>query len=103
MFHPSVSLPVPTKAKVEVVSQQQPKDEAPEQLSSYLEEGDLHLEQTDCLREPKALGIHKVQTPEAINGGSHQGVCEVLYTAGVGKWPLFSLRECVCLSITDHA
>uniref|UniRef100_A0A3Q2ZN38 Microtubule-associated protein n=1 Tax=Kryptolebias marmoratus TaxID=37003 RepID=A0A3Q2ZN38_KRYMA len=57
--------PVAPEAKVEVVSQQQPEEEeeAPE------EEGAFHLEQTDCLREP-----HKVQTPEAVNGGSHQGV-----------------------------
>ncbi|XP_037829800.1 microtubule-associated protein 2 isoform X2 [Kryptolebias marmoratus] len=55
--------PVAPEAKVEVVSQQQPEEEeeAPE------EEGAFHLEQTDCLREP-----HKVQTPEAVNGGSHQ-------------------------------
>lgn len=66
--------------KVEVVSQQQDEDEeAPEEPNSYLEEvaheqpGDLLLEQTDYLTEPQALGCQQAQTPEVLNGGSHQG------------------------------
>uniref|UniRef100_A0A1A8L3S9 Microtubule-associated protein n=1 Tax=Nothobranchius pienaari TaxID=704102 RepID=A0A1A8L3S9_9TELE len=77
--------PVAQEEKVEGVSQQQHEEEeeeleAPEEPSSNQEEvsheqpGVLHLEQTDCLGEPQALGIHKVQTPKAINGGGHQGV-----------------------------
>ncbi|XP_054603624.2 microtubule-associated protein 2 isoform X3 [Nothobranchius furzeri] len=74
--------PVAQEEKVEGVSQQQHEEEeeleAPEEPSSNQEEvsheqpGVLHLEQTDCLGEPQALGIHKVQTPKAINGGGHQ-------------------------------
>ncbi|XP_045915036.1 microtubule-associated protein 2-like [Micropterus dolomieu] len=72
--------PVAQEDKVEVVSQQQDEDEeAPEEPNSYLEEvaheqpGDLLLEQTDYLTEPQALGCQQAQTPEVLNGGSHQG------------------------------
>lgn len=66
--------------KVEVVSQQQDEDEeeAPEEPHSYPEEvayeqpGDSLLEQTDYLTEPQALGYQQAQTPEVLNGGSHQ-------------------------------
>lgn len=90
----------PKQAKVEVVSHQQPDEEAPEELSSYHKEGGLHLEQTDCLREPQALDNHKVQTPEAINGGSHQGVCgSVCCSGNIYTFPF----ESTCLSATDCA
>ncbi|XP_077956300.1 uncharacterized protein LOC120827560 isoform X25 [Gasterosteus aculeatus] len=65
--------------KVEVVSQQQDEEEAPEEPPSYQEEvackqsGDLSLEQADYLTEPQALGSQQVQTPEVLNGGSHEG------------------------------
>lgn len=65
--------------KIEVVSQQQDEEEAPEEPSTYQEEvayeqpGDLLLEQTDYLIEPQALGSQQAQTPEVLNGGSHQG------------------------------
>lgn len=67
--------------KVEVVSQLQDEDEeeAPEEPNSYPEEvayeqpGDLLLEQGDYLTEPQALGCQEAQTPEVLNGGSHQG------------------------------
>lgn len=66
--------------KVEVVSQQQDEDEeeAPEEPNSYPEEvayeqpGDMLLEQTDYLTELQALGCQQAQTPEVLNGGSHQ-------------------------------
>lgn len=68
--------------KIEVVSQQHDEDEeeeAPEEPHSYPEEvayeqpGDLLLEQRDYLSEPQALGCQPAQTPEVLNGGSHQG------------------------------
>uniref|UniRef100_A0A3P8PBC7 Microtubule-associated protein n=1 Tax=Astatotilapia calliptera TaxID=8154 RepID=A0A3P8PBC7_ASTCA len=66
--------------QVEVVSQQQDeKEEAPEELNSHQEDvtyeqpRDLLLEQTNYLTEPQALGFQQAQTPEALNGGSHQG------------------------------
>ncbi|XP_031707736.1 microtubule-associated protein 2-like isoform X2 [Anarrhichthys ocellatus] len=69
--------PVAQEDKVEVVSQQQEEEEeeeAPEELHSYQEEvADLLLEQTDYLTEPQALGCQQAQTPEVLNGGSHQG------------------------------
>lgn len=72
--------PVAQDDKVEVVSQQQDeKEEAPEELNSHQEDvtyeqpRDLLLEQTDYLTEPQALGFQQAQTPEALNGGSHQG------------------------------
>uniref|UniRef100_A0A668UDX1 Microtubule-associated protein n=1 Tax=Oreochromis aureus TaxID=47969 RepID=A0A668UDX1_OREAU len=72
--------PVAQDDKVEVVSQQQDeKEEAPEELNSHQEDvtyeqpRDLLLEQTDYLTEPQALGCQQAQTPEALNGGSHQG------------------------------
>ncbi|KAK9523942.1 hypothetical protein VZT92_017819 [Zoarces viviparus] len=71
--------PVAQEDKVEVVSQQQEEEEAPEEPHSYQEEvackqpGDLLLEQTDYLTEPQALGCQQAQTPEVLNGGSHQG------------------------------
>ncbi|KAL6115320.1 map2 [Pungitius sinensis] len=67
--------PVAQEDKVEVVSQQQDEEEPP----SYQEEvackqpGDLPLEQTDYLTEPQALGSQQAQTPEVLNGGSHEG------------------------------
>ncbi|KAM6893481.1 uncharacterized protein FYW49_019846 [Xenentodon cancila] len=70
--------PVAQEDKVKVVSQPQDKEEAPEEPSSYQEEvaheqpGHMLLEQTNYLAEPQALGFQQVQTPEAINGGSHQ-------------------------------
>uniref|UniRef100_A0A3P9CC26 Microtubule-associated protein 2 n=1 Tax=Maylandia zebra TaxID=106582 RepID=A0A3P9CC26_9CICH len=72
--------PVAQDDKVEVVSQQQDeKEEAPEELNSHQEDvtyeqpRDLLLEQTNYLTEPQALGFQQAQTPEALNGGSHQG------------------------------
>ncbi|KAF1371873.1 hypothetical protein PFLUV_G00273880 [Perca fluviatilis] len=68
--------PVAQEDKVEVVSQQQYEEE--EEPHNYQEEvayeqpGDLLLEQTDYLTEPQALGCQKAQTPEVLNGGSHQ-------------------------------
>uniref|UniRef100_A0A3P8PBC6 Microtubule-associated protein n=1 Tax=Astatotilapia calliptera TaxID=8154 RepID=A0A3P8PBC6_ASTCA len=72
--------PVAQDDQVEVVSQQQDeKEEAPEELNSHQEDvtyeqpRDLLLEQTNYLTEPQALGFQQAQTPEALNGGSHQG------------------------------
>ncbi|XP_037618128.1 microtubule-associated protein 2-like isoform X3 [Sebastes umbrosus] len=74
--------PVAQEDKVEVVSQQQDEEEeekAPEEPHSYQEEvayeqpAALLLEQTDYLTEPQALGCQQAQTPEVLNGGSHQG------------------------------
>lgn len=71
--------------KVEVVSHQQDEDEdedeeeAPEEPHCYPDDvayeqpGDSLLEQTDYLTEPQALGFQQAQTPEVLNGGSHQG------------------------------
>lgn len=65
--------------KIEGLSQQQDEEEAPEEPNTYQEEvtyeqpGDLLLEQTDYLTEPQALGCQQAQTPEVLNGGSHQG------------------------------
>lgn len=82
--------------KVEVVNQQQDEDEeeAPEEPHSYPEEvtyeqpGDLLLEQTDYLTELQALGCQQAQTPEVLNGGSHQGE-QILSQKGVcGFWVL---------------
>lgn len=73
MCHPSLL----KEDKVEVVSQQHYEEE--EEPHNYQEEvayeqpGDLLLEQTDYLTEPQALGYQKAQTPEVLNGGSHQG------------------------------
>lgn len=76
--------PVAQEDKVEVVSafsveeQQQDEEEAPEEPDSYQEEvtyeqpRDLLLEQTDIVTEPQALGFQQAQTPEVLNGGSHQ-------------------------------
>lgn len=66
--------------QVEVVSQQQEVQEevqeAPEEAHSYQEEVAYEqpgaLEQTDYLSEPQALGYQQAQTPEVLNGGSHQ-------------------------------
>uniref|UniRef100_A0A671WYA5 Microtubule-associated protein n=1 Tax=Sparus aurata TaxID=8175 RepID=A0A671WYA5_SPAAU len=77
--------PVAQEDKVEVVSHQQDEDEdedeeeAPEEPHCYPDEvayeqpGDSLLEQTDYLTEPQALGFQQAQTPEVLNGGSHQG------------------------------
>lgn len=65
--------------KIEVVSQQQEEEEAPEEPSNYQEEvtyeqpADLLLEQSDYLTEPQALSCQQAQTPEVLNGGSHEG------------------------------
>lgn len=64
--------------KVEVVGQQQDEEEeeAPEEPGGYPEEvayGDSLLEQSGYLTEPQALGCQQAQTPEVLNGGSHQG------------------------------
>ncbi|KAL3045843.1 hypothetical protein OYC64_013988 [Pagothenia borchgrevinki] len=72
--------PVAQEDKVEVVSQQQElqeeEKEAPEESHSYQEEVAYEqpgaLEQTDYLSEPQALGYQQAQTPEVLNGGSHQ-------------------------------
>ncbi|KAM7365638.1 hypothetical protein PAMP_016555 [Pampus punctatissimus] len=76
--------PVAQEDKVEVVSafsveeQQQDEEEAPEEPDSYQEEvtyeqpGDSLLEQTDFVTEPQALGFQQAQTPEVLNGESHQ-------------------------------
>uniref|UniRef100_UPI003AAF4E08 uncharacterized protein n=1 Tax=Centroberyx gerrardi TaxID=166262 RepID=UPI003AAF4E08 len=76
--------PVAQEEKVEVVSapsveeQQEDEEEAPEELHSYQEEvtyeqpGDLLLEQADFVTEPQALACQQAQTPEVLNGGSHQ-------------------------------
>uniref|UniRef100_A0A3P8T3U4 Microtubule-associated protein n=1 Tax=Amphiprion percula TaxID=161767 RepID=A0A3P8T3U4_AMPPE len=71
--------PVAQDDKVELFSQLQDEEEAPEELDNYQEEvtyeqpGDLLLEQTEFLAKPQALGCQQAQTPEALNGGSHQG------------------------------
>uniref|UniRef100_A0A4W6FDC7 Microtubule-associated protein n=1 Tax=Lates calcarifer TaxID=8187 RepID=A0A4W6FDC7_LATCA len=71
--------PVAQEDKIEGLSQQQDEEEAPEEPNTYQEEvtyeqpGDLLLEQTDYLTEPQALGCQQAQTPEVLNGGSHQG------------------------------
>ncbi|XP_047432512.1 microtubule-associated protein tau-like isoform X8 [Mugil cephalus] len=70
--------PVAQEDKVEVVSRHQEQEQAQEEPGSYQEEvayeqpGDSLLEQTDYLTEPQALGCPQAQTPEALNGGSHQ-------------------------------
>lgn len=78
MSHPCVSSPLLKEDKIEVLSQQQDEEEAPEGPGTYQEEvtyeqpGDLLLEQADYLTEPQALGFQQAQTPEVLNGGSHQ-------------------------------
>lgn len=68
-----------TEDKLGVVSQSQDEEEALEEPSTYQEEvadeqpGEMLLEKTDYLREPQAMGFQEAQTPEALNGGSHQG------------------------------
>lgn len=89
--------------KVEVVSQQQDEDEeeAPEEPHSYPEEvtyeqpGDLLLEQTDYLTEPQALGFQQAQTPEVLNGGSHQGEHSPSQTGVCGFMGLCECTLCV--------
>ncbi|KAE8278522.1 Microtubule-associated protein 2 [Larimichthys crocea] len=94
--------PVAQEDKVEVVSQQQDEDgeEAPEEPHSYPEEvayerpGDSLLEQADYLTEPQALGCQPAQTPEVLNGGSHQGsLSEMLDLAGDLPRPSLERRE----------
>ncbi|XP_029031125.3 microtubule-associated protein 2-like [Betta splendens] len=64
--------PVAQEDQIEVVSQQQDEEVAPEEPSTYQKEvvykqpGILRLEQTDYLSEPQT-------TPELLNGGGHQG------------------------------
>ncbi|XP_032412261.1 microtubule-associated protein 2-like isoform X6 [Xiphophorus hellerii] len=60
--------PLGQEEKVEVVSQRPPVEEV-----AYEQPGDLHVKQTDCLRESQALGYQRTQTPEAVNGGDHHG------------------------------
>lgn len=49
-----------------------------EECSSYPEgvaheqPGDMLLEQTDDLTDPQVLGCQEAQTPEVLNGGSHE-------------------------------
>lgn len=65
---------LPKDDKVEVVSQQQ--DEEPNSYQAdvtFEQPKDLLLEQADYLTEPQALGCLQAQTPEALNGGNHQG------------------------------
>ncbi|XP_035485530.2 microtubule-associated protein tau isoform X2 [Scophthalmus maximus] len=68
--------PVAQEGKVEVGDEDE--EEAPEGPSNHQEEvtyeqpADLLLEQTDYLAEPQALGCQQAQTPEVLNGGSHQ-------------------------------
>ncbi|XP_041834526.1 microtubule-associated protein 2-like isoform X2 [Melanotaenia boesemani] len=71
--------PVAQEDKLGVVSQSQDEEEAREEPSTYQEEvayeqpGEMLLEKTDYLREPQAMGFQEAQTPEVLNGGSHQG------------------------------
>uniref|UniRef100_A0A3P9PSB6 Microtubule-associated protein n=1 Tax=Poecilia reticulata TaxID=8081 RepID=A0A3P9PSB6_POERE len=58
--------PLAQEEKVDVVSQRPPVEDV-----AYEQPGDLHVEQTDCLRESQALGYQRTQTPEAVNGGDH--------------------------------
>ncbi|KAM4538242.1 uncharacterized protein V3H82_023963 isoform 7-T8 [Fundulus diaphanus] len=60
--------PVAQEEKVDIVSQRPALEEV-----AYGQPGDLHLEQTDCLSDPQALGSQKAHTPDSINGGDHQG------------------------------
>ncbi|XP_023185040.1 microtubule-associated protein 2 isoform X3 [Xiphophorus maculatus] len=60
--------PLGQEEKVEVVSQRPPVEEVASE-----QPGDLHVKQTDCLRESQALGYQRTQTPEAVNGGDHHG------------------------------
>ncbi|XP_030012084.1 microtubule-associated protein tau-like isoform X3 [Sphaeramia orbicularis] len=69
--------------KVGVVSafsaKEQDEEVAPEEPVIYQEEvtheqsGDSLLVQTDFVTEPQVLGCQQAQTPEVLNGGSHQG------------------------------
>nr|XP_043868441.1 microtubule-associated protein tau-like isoform X12 [Solea senegalensis] len=69
--------PVAQDDKVEVGDEDE--EEAPEEPDTHPEEvtheqpGDFLLEQTDYLTEAQALGCQQAQTPEVLNGGSHQG------------------------------
>nr|XP_043868432.1 microtubule-associated protein tau-like isoform X11 [Solea senegalensis] len=69
--------PGTTDDKVEVGDEDE--EEAPEEPDTHPEEvtheqpGDFLLEQTDYLTEAQALGCQQAQTPEVLNGGSHQG------------------------------
>ncbi|XP_068165534.1 microtubule-associated protein 2-like isoform X7 [Antennarius striatus] len=66
--------PVAPEDKVEVKDE----EEVLQEPHNYQEEGareesgDWLLEQTDYLTEPQALGCQPAQTPEVLNGGSHQ-------------------------------
>ncbi|XP_054915012.1 microtubule-associated protein tau-like isoform X10 [Poeciliopsis prolifica] len=60
--------PLGQEEKVEVVSQRPPVEEV-----AYEQPGDLHVEQTDCVRVSQALGYQRTQTPEAVNGEDHHG------------------------------
>lgn len=94
--------------KVEVVSafsveeQQQDEEEAPEEPDSYQEEvtyeqpRDLLLEQTDIVTEPQALGFQQAQTPEVLNGGSHQSEHSPSQK-GVCGFMGFCVCVCVCI------
>lgn len=84
--------------KIEIVSQQQDEEEAPEEPSKYQEEvayeqpGDLLLEQTDYLTEPQPLSCPQAQTPEVLNGGSHEGEHSPSKTGVCGFYGVL----CVC-------
>lgn len=104
--------PLPKDEKVVVVStpseeeQQEDEEEAPEELLSYHQEvsyeqpGDMHLEQADFITEPQDLACQQAQTPEVLNGGSHQaeqgspsqeeGVCGLMG---------FCVRRYVCVCV----
>lgn len=76
--------PVAQEEKVVVVStpsveeQQEDEEESPEELLNFHQEvtyeqpGDMLLEQGDFITEPQALACQQAQTPEVLNGGSHQ-------------------------------
>ncbi|XP_078147366.1 uncharacterized protein LOC139914084 [Centroberyx gerrardi] len=59
--------PVAQEEKVEVVSLHSYQEEV-----TYEQPGDLLLEQADFVTEPQALACQQAQTPEVLNGGSHQ-------------------------------
>lgn len=80
-------LPLLKEEKVEAVtaSSAEEQEEEPNMYQeevTYEQPGDTLLEQTDFVTEPQALGPQQAQTPEILNGGSHQaehspsqGVC----------------------------
>lgn len=107
MSHSCILSPLLKEDKIEVLSQQQDEEEAPEEPGTYQEEvtyeqpGDLLLEQAGYLTEPQALGCQQAQTPEVLNGGSHQGehspsqkgVCGFHGVLCASAYSLFELTE----------